>query len=86
LLKETVVFKDAIYAKAEGKKIADVKEGMLIEQFAKNNKISLLWLFPFDKQIAEPDMNGESPIKYANKSKGIDSIRQLGEKVIQRTT
>lgn len=69
-----------------GNKIANANEGKLIEQFAKSNNISLLGLIPYDKQIIEADMRGESPIKYASKSKGIEAIRQLGESLIKQIT
>jgi CO dehydrogenase maturation factor len=69
-----------------GNKIADTSEGKLIQQFAKNNNISLLGLIPYDKQIMEADMRGESPIKYSNKSKGIEVIQQQGESLIKLAT
>jgi len=69
-----------------GNKVASENEGKLIEHFAKNNNISLLGLIPYDEQIMEADMRGESPIKYASKSKGIGAIRQLGESLIKQAT
>lgn len=62
-----------------GNKVANANEGKLIEQFAESNNISLLELIPYDKRIMEADMKGESPMKYAGKSKGIETIRHLGK-------
>lgn len=69
-----------------GNKVTSANEGKLIEQFAEGNNIPLLGLIPFDKQIVEADMHGESPAKYASKSKGIEVIRQLGENLIKQVT
>jgi len=69
-----------------GNKVTDAKEGILIEQFAESNGISLLGLIPYDKKIMDADMRGESPIKYAAKSKGIKAVRQLGESLIKLAT
>jgi len=66
-----------------GNKVANANEGKLIRQFAESNNIHLLELIPYDKQIMEADMKGVSPIKYATKSKGIESIQQLGENLIK---
>jgi len=67
-----------------GNKVTDANEGKLIEQFAESYNISLLGLIPYDKQIIEADMRGESPIKYGSKSKGIEVIRQLGENLLRQ--
>jgi len=69
-----------------GNKVADANESKLIEQFAESNNISLLGLIPYDKQIIEADVRGESPIKYVSKSKGIEAIRQLGGGLIKQAT
>jgi CO dehydrogenase maturation factor len=66
-----------------GNKIANANEGKLIEQFAESNNISLLGLIPYDEQIVKADIRGESPIKHASKSKGIETIRHLGESLIK---
>jgi CO dehydrogenase maturation factor len=69
-----------------GNKIANANEGKLIEKFAENNNILLLGLIPYDKQIVEADIHGESPIKHVSKSKGIAVIRQSGESLIKQIT
>lgn len=69
-----------------GNKITNANEGKLIERFAESNKVSLLGLIPYDKQIVEADMHGESPIKYVSRSKGMRVIRHLGESLIKLAT
>jgi len=69
-----------------GNRVTDANEGKLIEHFAESNGILLLGLIPYDRQIAEIDMRGESPIKYAGKSKGVETIRQLGESLAKQIT
>jgi CO dehydrogenase maturation factor len=68
-----------------GNKVANANEGRLIGQFAESNNISLLGLIPYDKRIIEADIHGESPTKYASKSKGIEAIRQLGKNLMLQT-
>jgi CO dehydrogenase maturation factor len=66
-----------------GNKVANANEGKLIARLAESNNVSLLGLIPYDKQVIGADMRGESPIKYAGKSKGIETIRHLGESLIK---
>jgi len=64
-----------------GNKVANSAEGKLIEKFASDNNMSLLGLIPYDEQVMKADMNGETPLKYANLSKGVAAIRVIGEKL-----
>jgi len=65
-----------------GNKVANSEEGRLIENFASKNGIQLLGLIPYDENILKADMNGETPLKYAEVSKGLAAIRELGEKLL----
>lgn len=65
-----------------GNKVASADEGKLIGKFAAGSGIPLLGLIPYDKQILEADMRGKTPLKYAGDSKGIASIRRMGEKLL----
>jgi CO dehydrogenase maturation factor len=66
-----------------GNKTVTINEGKLIEQFAAENNIPLLGLIPYDKQILHADMLGESPLKYADTSKGVAAIYKIGEKLLK---
>jgi len=65
-----------------GNKVANSDEGKLIEDFTSKNDMSLLGLIPYDKQILKADMSGETPLKYAQVSRGVTAIRKIGEKLL----
>jgi CO dehydrogenase maturation factor len=69
-----------------GNKVANSEEGKLIENFASKNDMTLLGLIPYDEQILKADMNGETPLKYAQTSKGVAAIRKMGEKLLSRSS
>ena len=65
-----------------GNKIRNSSESKLIQRFAADNKISILDLVPHDEQILKADMEGETPLKYAEDSVGIATIQKIGEKLL----
>lgn len=65
-----------------GNKVASTYEGELIKRFTAKNGIPLLGLIPYDKSIRKADMQGETPLKYLNASKGMVSIQKMGETLL----
>jgi len=66
-----------------GNKIRNPSEGESIQRFAAGNKIPILHLIPHDEQILKADMQGETPLKYAEDSVGIAAIQKMGEKLLK---
>ena len=66
-----------------GNKVRNTSEGELIRRFAAKNKISILDLVPYDETILKADREGETPLKYAEDSKGIATIQRIGEKLLE---
>jgi len=66
-----------------GNKLAKSEEGKLIENFATKNDMPLLGLVPYDEQVLKADMNGETPLKYAQVSNSVAAIRKIGEKLLK---
>ncbi len=66
-----------------GNKVANSAEKDLIYKFVSSNGMQLLGLIPHDKLILKADMEGESPLKYADTSKGIRSIHELGKVLLE---
>jgi len=67
-----------------GNKVADQQEASVIKQFAKQNKIQLLGLVPYDGKILKADMQGKTPIEYAGQSVGVAAIQDLGKKLLEQ--
>ncbi|KPV64249.1 MAG: protochlorophyllide reductase iron-sulfur ATP-binding protein [Candidatus Bathyarchaeota archaeon BA2] len=65
-----------------GNKIRNASESKLIQRFAADNKIPILDLVPHDEQILKADMQGETPLKYAQDSVGITNIQKIGEELL----
>jgi len=65
-----------------GNKVASSAERDLIEKFTAGNGMQLLGFVPYDEQILKADMDGESPLKYAEKSKGIISVHEIGKTLL----
>jgi CO dehydrogenase maturation factor len=65
-----------------GNKISGEAEGEIIERFTAENGLSLLGLIPYDAQISKCDMEGETPLKYADSSEGVLAIRRMGEELL----
>jgi len=68
-----------------GNKVANSEEGKLIEKFASKDGMPLLGLVPYDEQILKADMSGETPLQYAEVSKGVATIRRIGEKLLSES-
>jgi len=64
-----------------GNRITSEQESEYIRSFAKMNGLELLGLVPFDKSVSSADMQGETPLKYADQSKAIAAIHGIGEKL-----
>jgi len=67
-----------------GNKIRTKQEAELIENYAKQNQIPVLGLVPFDEKILKADMQGETPLRYAEQSIGVAAIHAIGEKLIHK--
>jgi len=65
-----------------GNKVKSLDEKKLIEKFAVDNNMKLLGFVPYDEQILRADMKGESPLKYAEESRGVKSVQEMGEKLL----
>jgi len=65
-----------------GNKVISEQEGRHIQDFAETGGIKLLALIPFDEVIINADIEGETPLKHADRSKAISAIRDVGEKLI----
>lgn len=65
-----------------GNRVTSQQEGEYIENFAKANRLQLLGMIPFDQTILKADMQGETPLKYADQSKAIMTIRDVGERLV----
>jgi len=68
-----------------GNKVANSEEGKLIENFTSKNRMPLLGLIPYDEKILKADMGGETPLKFAELSIGVTSIRRIGEKLLPKS-
>jgi CO dehydrogenase maturation factor len=66
-----------------GNKVKDSEDAQLIEKSAKTSGMSLLGFIPYDEHVIKADMNGESPLKTAEKSKAVTVIREIGEKLLK---
>lgn len=58
-------------------------EADLIKRSAVESGIPLLTLIPYDEKILEADVNGETPLKFADVSKGVATIREMGENLLK---
>lgn len=65
-----------------GNKVADSEEAESVKNFAHNNKLSLLDLIPYDRQILKADMRGKTPLEYTENLKSIKAIQKIGEKLL----
>ena len=66
-----------------GNKVAGTKGEQTIKEFTTRNRIPLLGLVPFDNMLLEADMLGETPFRYADDSKTLATIREMGEKLLE---
>jgi len=65
-----------------GNRITSQLEGQHVENFTDANGMHLLGLIPFDEKVREADMAGQTPLKYADESKAVEAIRELGERLL----
>ncbi len=66
-----------------GNKVASRRGRQSIEEFATRNRIPLLALIPYDDVLLKADMLGETPLKYADDSASLATIRKLGERLLE---
>lgn len=79
LAKETGINRAFVIAN----KVANAAERDLIEKFTASNGMQLLGLVSYDEQILKADIEGESPLKYAETSKGIMNIHEIGKTLLE---
>jgi len=65
-----------------GNKVTSQDEGKYIADFSEINGFQMLGSIPFDQTVLRADMKGETPLKYADQSKAVAAIREMGEKLI----
>jgi CO dehydrogenase maturation factor len=63
-----------------GNKIASQIQKETINKFAEKNELTILDLVPFDKNVVDAEMRGESPLKHDG-SAAMRAIQSLGEKL-----
>ena len=67
-----------------GNKVRTKQEAELIENYAKQNQIPVIGIVPLDEKILKADMQGETPLQYAEQSIGVAAIHTIGEKLIHK--
>lgn len=65
-----------------GNRVTSQLEGEHIKNFAHNERIQVLGVVPFDEVVLKADMQGQSPLKYEDKSAAVTAIRDIGEKLL----
>lgn len=68
-----------------GNKVANQPQEEAITKFADENQLEILESIPFDNQVAEAEMMGETPIKNVN-SEAMKRIENLGHKLLEVAT
>ncbi len=68
-----------------GNKIENEAQRGAVEAFAKVNGFEILDFLPFDKNIVEAEMRGETPLKYED-APAIKAIERLCDKLLQGNT
>jgi len=63
--------------------VANSAERDLIEKYIESNGMQLLGFVPYDEQILKADMDGESPLKYTETSRGIQGIHEIGRTLLE---
>ncbi len=67
-----------------GNKVASSAERDSIEKFAAKESMQLLGFIPYDERILKADMEGESPLRYAETAEGIMSIYKIGKMLLKQ--
>jgi CO dehydrogenase maturation factor len=65
-----------------GNKVADEMQKDAIEGFAKKNGLTILDFIPFDKNVLEAEMQGETPLKKPDSS-SIKRIKKIGASLVR---
>jgi len=65
-----------------GNKVAEKGEAEDIEQFASKNNMVLFASIPYDERILRADRAGETPLKHAKDSEGLEAILRICEKLL----
>ena len=63
-----------------GNKIANETQEETLRKFAEGNSLAILDFVPFDQNVVEAEMRGETPLKYKD-SPALRVIRELSEKL-----
>ncbi len=66
-----------------GNKVANSGEAETIKQFVTNNDLLLVGIIPYDEQILGAEVQGKTPLEYAQDSEGLTMIREMGEKLLE---
>ncbi|MCX8170633.1 MAG: P-loop NTPase [Candidatus Bathyarchaeota archaeon] len=65
-----------------GNKVENEAQKRAIENFAKKNSLEVLDYLPFDRDVVEAEVRGETPLKYGS-SPAIKAIERLCDKLLQ---
>ncbi len=65
-----------------GNKVANDVEAELIKRFSEVNDIPLLGLIPYDRRVAEAEVAGETPLKYAASSSALAAVERIAEIIL----
>jgi CO dehydrogenase maturation factor len=66
-----------------GNRIGNERQRDIIEEFAKENNFAILGFVPFDQEIVEAEMRGETPLRQG-KSEALQAIEKFGEKLLSK--
>ncbi|MEM4703937.1 MAG: AAA family ATPase [Candidatus Bathyarchaeia archaeon] len=66
-----------------GNKITGETQKNAIEEYAKHNSLEIFGFVPFDRKVAEAEMQGETPLKY-RESKALQAIAELQQRLTKR--
>jgi len=64
-----------------GNKIMNENQKAAITEFAEENSLAVLEFVPFDQQVPETEMRGETPLRY-KQTEAICAIEKMGEKLL----
>ncbi|MFW6111362.1 MAG: AAA family ATPase [Thermoproteota archaeon] len=66
-----------------GNKVRSQVQTEAIQEFAEENHLSVLGFVPFDDQVMEAEMKGETPLNYPHSS-AVKAIQKLSEKITKK--
>ncbi|KXB07430.1 hypothetical protein AKJ52_00345 [candidate division MSBL1 archaeon SCGC-AAA382C18] len=64
-------------------KVRDSEKEKVVRNKLKELDISVLGVLPYDESFVDADLEGNSPIEYSEKSKGIKSIEEVKNKIFR---